>query len=113
MTPKKIPEVPLPEGPEAFSIHDGWREEALCRKPSSRGLWFPDRSRGKGVSEALRICAICPVKQDCLEYALAAPENHGIWGGMLEHERRAEKKRREREAAIAESRSSVMRLGPR
>jgi WhiB family redox-sensing transcriptional regulator len=110
----RIPEVPLPEGPEAYVAHDRWREEALCRKPgTNKALWFPDRSRGKGVAEALRICALCPVRTDCLEYALAAPEHHGIWGGMLEHERRIERRKREREAAIEQQRLSVMTLGPR
>ena len=116
MTSKKnyFPEVPLPLGPETFLINSSWRNEAACRKPGvDSSLWFPDRSRGKGVAEALRMCATCPVRKDCLEYALSAPEHHGIWGGMLEHERRIERRRREREAAIAQSRSSVMALGPR
>ena len=118
MTKKKVPfpEIPLPQGPESFSFDDAWRAEAACLRSGMDGrLWFPDRSRGKGVADALRICAACPVKKDCLEYALTAPERHGIWGGMLEHERRAEIRRREREAAAQEqwNQRAAMRLGPR
>jgi WhiB family redox-sensing transcriptional regulator len=37
---------------------------------------------------AKSICSSCPVRQECLEYALSIPEPHGIWGGMNESERR-------------------------
>jgi WhiB family redox-sensing transcriptional regulator len=34
------------------------------------------------------ICAICPVRRACLEYAMAIREPHGIWGGLNEVERK-------------------------
>ena len=40
--------------------------------------------------EAKKICAGCPVKQECLEYALANREQYGVWGGMTFAERRRE-----------------------
>jgi WhiB family redox-sensing transcriptional regulator len=39
-------------------------------------------------SLAKRICAECPVRQECLEYALRVREPFGIWGGLNETERR-------------------------
>jgi WhiB family redox-sensing transcriptional regulator len=49
--------------------------------------WFPRPS--VNVSPAtLRICAGCPERAPCLEYALAVgPMLRGVWGGMTERER--------------------------
>ena len=38
--------------------------------------------------QALAICDICPVKEDCLQYALEARERFGVWGGTTEKQRR-------------------------
>jgi WhiB family redox-sensing transcriptional regulator len=39
--------------------------------------------------KAKQICAVCEVRRECLDYALAAREVYGIWGGLTEIERRA------------------------
>jgi WhiB family redox-sensing transcriptional regulator len=68
-----------------------WMQRGLCREipPST---FFP--SDGVGVEVARRICAECPVKDACLEYALANHIDHGVWGGCSERERRRILKRR-------------------
>jgi len=68
-----------------------WMRSARCREiqPST---FFP--SDGVGVESARRICADCPVKEPCLEYALAYRIDHGVWGGCSERERRRILKRR-------------------
>jgi len=38
--------------------------------------------------KAKSICAVCPVRIECLEYAVRIREPHGIWGGLNEIERR-------------------------
>jgi WhiB family redox-sensing transcriptional regulator len=65
----------------------------MCRKADPR--WFlPPMSaesadqRRTRESEAKRICADCPVRRECLEYALRVRESFGIWGGLNETERR-------------------------
>ena len=40
------------------------------------------------AGEAKAICAQCPVRQACLEYALTNRERDGVWGGATERERR-------------------------
>lgn len=35
------------------------------------------------------MCAKCPVRQECLEWALETAQDFGVWGGMTERERRA------------------------
>jgi WhiB family redox-sensing transcriptional regulator len=68
-----------------------WMQRGRCRDipPST---FFP--SDGVGVDVARRICAECPVKASCLEYALENHIDHGVWGGCSERERRRILKRR-------------------
>jgi WhiB family redox-sensing transcriptional regulator len=62
-----------------------WMARGNCRdQPPS--TFFP--SDGVGVEVARRICATCPVKSPCLEYALRNGVDHGVWGGTSERERR-------------------------
>jgi WhiB family redox-sensing transcriptional regulator len=49
-------------------------------------VFFPEK--GGSTREAKRICGECPVRAECLEYALEEDERFGIWGGMSERERR-------------------------
>jgi WhiB family redox-sensing transcriptional regulator len=46
------------------------------------------------VDKARKICAGCPVASTCLEYALEHRNEHGVWGGCSERERRRILKRR-------------------
>ena len=59
-----------------------WREHAKC---AGRGdLFFDDLYE----QEAKAICADCPVREQCLDHAMRAPEQYGIWGGKTPRERR-------------------------
>ncbi|HEX7166093.1 MAG TPA: WhiB family transcriptional regulator [Acidimicrobiales bacterium] len=77
-----------------------WMAVGNCNdQPPS--LFFP--SDGVGVEVARRICATCPVKEPCLEYALRNRIDHGVWGGTSERERRRIlRQRRLNRAAAAE-----------
>jgi WhiB family redox-sensing transcriptional regulator len=68
-----------------------WMRSGRCREIQP-ATFFP--SDGVGVESARRICAECPVKEPCLEYALAYRIDHGVWGGCSERERRRILKRR-------------------
>ena len=68
-----------------------WMLQARCRA-SSPSEFFP--SDGVGVDKARKVCAECPVKVDCLEYALTHRIDHGVWGGCSERERRRILRRR-------------------
>ena len=41
------------------------------------------------VRQAKRVCAGCPVVDDCLDYALEIDVRFGVWGGMTTRERMA------------------------
>ena len=45
------------------------------------------------------MCARCPVRTECLEYALGNQEKFGIWGGLSERERRQLRRQRRLEEA--------------
>jgi WhiB family redox-sensing transcriptional regulator len=65
-------------------VPDHWRAQAACRGQPTV-LWFRD---GRSASVACEICAGCPVRQECLDYALMlGPQLRGIWGGTVEHQR--------------------------
>lgn len=42
----------------------------------------------QAVEEAKAICQLCPVRESCLRFALAAREEYGVWGGTTPQERR-------------------------
>jgi WhiB family redox-sensing transcriptional regulator len=55
-------------------------------------LFFPIGSSGPAVLQAAQakaVCAGCPVRIDCLNYAIESGQAAGVWGGASEEERRA------------------------
>jgi len=68
-----------------------WMRDGKCRgiDPAE---FFP--SDGLGVDRARRVCDDCPVRAECLEYALEYRIEHGVWGGASERERRRILRRR-------------------
>jgi WhiB family transcriptional regulator, redox-sensing transcriptional regulator len=63
-----------------------WAVEAACNS-APVDWFFPEV--GKNSREAKKVCATCPVIEDCLYYALEHSEIWGIWGGMTYKERRS------------------------
>jgi WhiB family redox-sensing transcriptional regulator len=52
-------------------------------------LYFPPKGLQASIEirMAKALCDTCPVKSECLTYALAAGEGYGIWGGLTTNER--------------------------
>ncbi len=81
-----------------------WRRRAACRG-ADLDLFFP--GRGESAEPARQVCAACLVRQPCLDYALSHGITHGVWGGLVERDRRGLRSRwvrasrRERDEAIA------------
>jgi len=46
-----------------------------------------DKMQPEKLRTAKALCDSCPLKRLCLEYALEAGEEQGIWGGMTGRER--------------------------
>lgn len=87
-----------------WNVADGWQHEAACRGQDAVFFFAPsyfERRSEKNAREAVAksFCARCPVREECLEYALSAREGHGIWGGLNEMERRRLLRQRARVAS--------------
>jgi WhiB family transcriptional regulator, redox-sensing transcriptional regulator len=72
-----------------------WRQRAACRGVDP-DIFYP--MSDEDAEDAKAICAQCPVKTACLEWALSSREKEGVWGGATERERRRIIRRRRRSA---------------
>jgi WhiB family redox-sensing transcriptional regulator len=62
-----------------------WSQQALCAQTSSE-IFFP--APDDPGTEAKKICRRCPVRAECLTFAISNDERFGIWGGLDPDERR-------------------------
>lgn len=62
-----------------------WMQDAICAQTDPEAF-YPEK--GGSTAEAKRVCMGCPVRSECLEYALENQERYGIFGGKSERERR-------------------------
>lgn len=70
-----------------------WQHRGLCRAIDSEIFFPPAQFEHKPEREAREakakaICAACPVRVECLTWALSVREPHGVWGGASESERK-------------------------
>jgi WhiB family redox-sensing transcriptional regulator len=67
-------------------------EEAPSIPPcqtSDPEVWFGfNEEKTSYYKTAKKLCGFCPVQNTCLEYALAANEVDGVWGGLTPDERK-------------------------
>ena len=61
-----------------------WRDLAACLDVVSADYdpFFADRAQLQ--AEGIAICTTCPVRDDCLTFAVRTGQQHGIWGGQPE-----------------------------
>ena len=88
--------------PQAPSLSD-WRARSACLDVDPE-LFFPVGTTGpaeRQVDEAKLVCDTCQVRDACLEWALEARQDHGVWGGKTEDERRSLRRRNARQRATA------------
>lgn len=62
-----------------------WQLRSACRGVSPE-IFFPES--GQSTTAARRVCAGCPVRTECLAYAVKNRERFGVWGGLSERELR-------------------------
>jgi WhiB family transcriptional regulator, redox-sensing transcriptional regulator len=60
-----------------------WRDMAGCRGTDPEAF-YPETGHGSTLSmrQVRAICRQRPVRSDCLQHALTAPEVEGWWGGV-------------------------------
>ncbi|MFE9934285.1 WhiB family transcriptional regulator [Streptomyces sp. NPDC005533] len=69
-----------------------WGTRAVCRAAADPDGLFVDGAARNLAAKVM--CAGCPVRTECLAYALDDRIRYGIWGGMTGKERRALLRRR-------------------
>jgi WhiB family redox-sensing transcriptional regulator len=62
-----------------------WAVFAACREADAEAFFGSSREAER---MALRLCAICTVEDECLDYALETRERFGVWGGTTEKQRK-------------------------
>lgn len=65
---------------------DRWILEAACRGMDIK-VFFPEK--GASTEPAKRVCARCPVADECLASAVVQGDRHGVWGEKSERQRRS------------------------
>lgn len=93
-------------------LNINWKWRSACGPADAKLFFAPERgdddysnnqvARGKATAaryeQAKEICASCPVRVECLNYAIEQPEHYGVFGGMDPEERRLERRRRSKRA---------------
>ena len=72
---------------------EAWRDEALCRQVDPE-LFFPET--GGSARQAKQVCGRCPVRVECLDWAIAHDQRFGVWGGLTVSERMQLRRQRDR-----------------
>lgn len=84
-----MPQQPLARVPEDARWH--WQDHGACRDTDPAIFFHPQNERGARRARrevaAKRVCAPCPVRLECADYAIRAREPFGVWGGLTEEER--------------------------
>ena len=68
-------------------VEQTWRERAAC-KGEPIDLFYQPRGDSENYEEAAEICQGCPVRKECLLFAIEYNENWGFWGGLSLSKRR-------------------------
>lgn len=79
-------------------VNHEWRQHANCHGIDP-DVFFPER--GQDPKPILAICAACPVRDECLQYAIDHHQPDGIWGGTTGRQRRTMKSARNKQSRAA------------
>jgi WhiB family redox-sensing transcriptional regulator len=78
-----------PTTPAVKAPNLAWRHQSACQT-ADPDLFFPigfgDEVR-RNIRQAKEVCAVCPVRQECLDWAVDTRQLFGVWGGLAEDER--------------------------
>lgn len=76
-----------------------WMQDAACHGTDEEVFFGPNEGGAFDPIPAKRICASCPVRVVCLDYAINEGIRFGIWGGRTPGERKLIKAARKDQAA--------------
>lgn len=86
-----MPQQPLAQVPADATWF--WQARGSCRTVDPTLFFHPQNERGlsrlRRDRQAKAVCAPCPVRLECADYAIRAREPYGVWGGLTEEDREA------------------------
>jgi WhiB family redox-sensing transcriptional regulator len=88
----------LTPGVEMLDVGAKWRAKAACLGENTE-MFFVSGNTGLAAEQTDRakaVCAVCTVRDACLEWAIATNQQDGVWGGLSEDERRTLRRSRQR-----------------
>lgn len=80
----------------------GWQFRGACQDVDPE-LFFPHPTETERIAEAKAVCADCPVRSACLEFALSNNIQFGIFAGRTEGELKIMRSLRARQTTALES----------
>ena len=84
-----MPQQPLAQVPQDAVWE--WQEVGSCRQADPTLFFHPQNERGlarvRRDQAAKAVCASCPVRIECADYAIRSREPYGVWGGLTEEDR--------------------------
>ena len=94
MTTATPPAAPTTRRPRRLAVTarpagDDWLTQGACRETDPE-LFFPVGRSIQALAQAeaaKAVCMRCPVRAECLKWAIRTGQTTGVWGGMSEHER--------------------------
>jgi WhiB family redox-sensing transcriptional regulator len=97
---------------------DDWRHDSACADAKNSDIFFPlgvdpdsEDEPPYPSPDAKAICDRCPVRVECLAYALRSQIPYGIYGGMSAYERSLMIKRKQRRHCPGCGSDDIMPIG--
>lgn len=79
-------------------MSDRWQDKSICAGMDP-DFFYPEKSSGEDVDRIAKFCALCPVRDNCLEYGLSlGDDRYGYFGGKSPSQRRKIRRKRSRDA---------------
>ena len=63
-----------------FQPAPSWQRDAACKECDDPAIFFPEH--GGTATAAVEVCSRCPVRVECLAWAIAEGIDHGVFGGV-------------------------------
>lgn len=70
---------------------EDWFSKGNCNGKDT-SMFFPDTGDTTTAKKAMTLCKSCPVRAECLAYAINNNEIFGVWGGFTVRRRRKVRK---------------------
>ena len=71
----------------------GWMKDAACKGLPTEWFFIDRAGSAADLEIVRRVCDRCPVREQCLEYAVRNGIVHGFWGGLSVKARRKHARR--------------------